>query len=90
VVYEKKAVMSTTFRPSSPNVSTHLIFSSSIARSNFSTASSNLCWSKRSSPLQDLDQNQPKILMTYLRTSSSEVRFVAGKLSESFGMSPCY
>ena len=31
---------------------TYLAFSSSIALSNFSTASSNLCWSNSSSPLQ--------------------------------------
>ena len=31
---------------------TYLTFSSSIALSNFSTASSNLCWSNNSSPLQ--------------------------------------
>ena len=30
----------------------YLTFSSSIALSNFSTASSNLCWSNNSSPLQ--------------------------------------
>jgi hypothetical protein len=34
------------------NIRTYLSFSSSIALSNFSTASSNLCWSNKSSPLQ--------------------------------------